>query len=310
MKVVDRVEAGYGRRIAAARRRSAAFDHFCRAWERYAEVLAGRLAAAIAYYGFFAVFALGLVAYAVFGLVLRRNSELRNVANEFLIENLPFIKPGQILESSGTLGVVGLIGLALTGIAWVEAIRSSQRLIYRLNQQPGNFLVRRVVDLGVLVGVFMLIGLSVAAVDTLESLLRWLLGNSWSVPLAMLSWLLTVVVNMVLATALLVAVPRLRMPARQLAPPVLLVSIGITLLNSIGRKYVLRTEQNPAYTVVATAVGLLLYLYLLNQLLLFGAAFAATDERGWVLDLADSEPAKESGTETGPVSGPPAARDP
>ena len=41
------------------------FDHFWRARERYNEELGGRLAAAIAYYAFFAVFALGLVAYSV-----------------------------------------------------------------------------------------------------------------------------------------------------------------------------------------------------------------------------------------------------
>jgi len=49
-----------------------------------------------------------------------------------------------------------------------------------------------------------------------------------------------------------------------------------------------RTERNPAYTVVAGAVGLLLYLYLLNQLLLFGAALAATSRHGRVIDLADA----------------------
>ena len=61
---------------------------------------------------------------------------------------------------------------------------------------------------------------------------------------------------------------------------VLLVAVGITLLNTVGRYYVVRTERNPAYTVVAGAVGLLLYLYLLNQLVLFGAALAATSRHG------------------------------
>ncbi|MBQ1066161.1 ribonuclease BN, partial [Micromonospora sp. D75] len=58
-------------------------------------------------------------------------------------------------------------------------------------------------------------------------------------------------------------------------------------LNTVGRYYVVRTERNPAYTVVATAVGLLLYLYLLNQLVLFGAALAATSPYGRVVDLAE-----------------------
>ena len=54
----------------------------------------------------------------------------------------------------------------------MEAIRSSQRLIYDLNEQPGNTAVRRLLDLGVLLLVFALLALSVAAVYALESLLR------------------------------------------------------------------------------------------------------------------------------------------
>ncbi|MFG3419650.1 YhjD/YihY/BrkB family envelope integrity protein [Micromonospora sp. NPDC049460] len=290
MNVWGRIEAGVDRRISAARRRSGAVDHLWRAGVLYAEVLGGRLAAAIAYYGFFAVFALALVAYSIFGAILEDNDEVSAAAAEFLRENLPFLDPVQIADSSGTVGVVGLVILVLTGIGWVEAIRSSQRLMYGLNQQPGNLVVRRLVDLGVLLVVFVLLGVSVAAVDALESLLRFLLRSTGSVGLTTVSAVLSVLVNAVLATLLLVAVPRLRMSRVRLRPVVLLVAVGITLLNTVGRYYVVRTERNPAYTVVAGAVGLLLYLYLLNQLVLFGAALAATSRRGRVVDLAEGPP--------------------
>ncbi|MCM0677392.1 YihY/virulence factor BrkB family protein [Micromonospora phytophila] len=287
MNVLGSVEAAIDRRITAARRRSGRVDHLWRAGVLYNDVLGGRLAAAIAYYGFFAVFALALVGYSVFGAILEDNKEVSAAAADFLRENLPFLDPVQIAESSGTVGVIGLIILAFSGIGWMEAIRSSQRLMYGLNQQPGNLVIRRLVDLGVLVVVFVLLGLSVAAVDALESLLRFLLRSTGSVGLTTVSAVLSVVVNAVLATLLLVAVPRLRMSRSRLRPVVLLVAVGITLLNTVGRYYVVRTERNPAYTVVAGAVGLLLYLYLLNQLVLFGAALAATSRRGRVVDLAE-----------------------
>ncbi|MEH1014164.1 YhjD/YihY/BrkB family envelope integrity protein [Micromonospora sp. CPCC 206060] len=286
MNVFGSIEAHFGRQVTRARRRSAAFDHLWRALTHYNELIAGRLAAAIAYYGFFAVFALALVGYWVFGAVLENSDEVSVAAADFLRENLPFIDPAQIQESSGTVGVVGLVILVFTGVGWVEAIRSSQRLIYGLRQQPGNLVVRWLVDLGVLFGVFVLLGVSVAAVDTLESFLRWLLRSTGSIGLTTVSAVLSVLVNLVLAAALLVAVPRLRISRRRLRPAVLLVAVGITLLNTVGRYYVVRTERNPAYTVVAGAVGLLLYLYLLNQLVLFGAALAATSRYGRVVDLA------------------------
>ncbi|KXK58107.1 ribonuclease BN [Micromonospora rosaria] len=286
MELLGRLGAGIDRRLTAARRRSGLFDHVWRAVELYGEVLGARLAAAIAYYGFFAAFALALVAYSVFGAILEDNDEVSAAAAHFLRENLPFLDPGQIAQSSGTVGVVGLVILVFTGIGWIEAIRSSQRLMYGLNQQPGNLVVRRLVDLVVMIGVFLLLGVSVAAVDALESLLRFLLRSTGSIGLTTVSAVLSVLVNAVLAVALLVAVPRLRMSRRRLRPVVLVVAVGITLLNTVGRFYVVRTERNPAYAVVAGAVGLLLYLYLLNQLILFGAALAATSPRGRVVDLA------------------------
>ncbi|MEU5786441.1 YhjD/YihY/BrkB family envelope integrity protein [Micromonospora purpureochromogenes] len=295
---------GIDRRFTTARHRWPRFDHLWRAIDLYTNVLGGRLAAAIAYYGFFAVFALALVAYSIFGAILEDNDEVSDAAADFLGENLPFLDPGQIAESSNTVGVIGLVILVFTGIGWVEAIRSSQRLMYGFNQQPGNLVVRRLVDLGVLVLVFVMLGVSVAAVDALESLLRFLLRATGSVGLTTVSAALSVVVNAVLATALLVAVPRLRMSRRRLRPVVLIVAVGITLLNTVGRYYVVRTERNPAYTVVAGAVGLLLYLYLLNQLVLFGAALAATSRHGRVVDLSDGPVPADLDVETDPDTDP------
>lgn len=275
--------ARIGDALAAARRRSAAFDHFWRAMDRYGEVVGARLAAAIAYYGFFAVFALALVAYWAFGFVLARSPEATSAVNDFLTQNLPFLNVQQISDSSSTVGVIGLAVLVLTGIAWIEAIRSSQRFIYGVPQQPGNLVIRRVVDLVVMVGVLLLLAISVAAADGLEALLRWLAPAP---VVTVVSWVLTALLNVVLATALLVAVPRLRMHPRRFFPAVVLVAVGVTVLNTLGREYIVRADRNPAYTVVTGAVGLLLYLYLLNQLLLFGAALAATSTHGRVIDLS------------------------
>jgi membrane protein len=273
-------------RVNRVRRRSRGFDHFCRAILRYDDVLGGRLAAAIAYYGFFAVFALALIGYSVFGLVLQNNVELFNVVQRFLRQNLPFLDVPAILASGRTVGVIGVVGLIFTGIGWVEAIRSSQRLIWRLNQHPGYVVIRQLLDLLVMVGVLLLIAVSVLAVAALESFLAWITDGRASLLLAVVSWVLTVAINMLLAAALLAAVPRLRMTVRRLIPPVLMVGVGITLLNTVGRFFVAFVQRNPAYALVGSAVGVLVYLYVFNQLLLFGAAWAATSPHGRVTDLS------------------------
>ncbi|GGK84023.1 YihY/virulence factor BrkB family protein [Mangrovihabitans endophyticus] len=286
MNPVDRAYDAVGSRLMVLRHRSPNFDHLSRAVLRYLEVQGGRLAAAIAYYGFFAIFALLLIGYSVFGILLDQNPALFDLVRAFLEQNLPFVDLQQILDSGRTVGIVGIVGLAFTGIGWVEAIRSSQRLIWRLNQQPGYLGVRQAVDLGVLLGILLLLAVLVSAVYGLEHLLEWLAGGRVGTVLSVVSLVFTAGINMLLAAALLAAVPRLRMTVRRMLPPVLQVGIGITLLNTVGRSFVGLVERNPAYGLVASAVGVLVYLYVFNQLLLFGAAWAATSPHGRVVDLS------------------------
>lgn len=293
-RALDRAEV----RILRGRHRSPYFDHFCRAVLRYDEVQGGRLAAAIAYYGFFAVFALLLIGYSVFGILLSNNSQLFQIVDEFIRQNLPFLDLRQVLDSGRTVGIVGILGLTFTGIGWIEAIRSSQRLIWRLNEHPGYIVLRQLVDLGVLLGILILLIASVSAVYGLEQLLEWLADGRAGFLLTATSWIATVALNMLLAGALLVAVPRLRMTVRRLVPPVLQVGIGITLLNTVGRTFVGVVQHNPAYALVASAVGVLVYLYVFNQFLLFGAAWAATSPHGRVVDMSAEDKTAPVGQNT------------
>jgi membrane protein len=291
---VDRIVDG----LESARRRSGRFNHLWCAGERFGEVLGGRLAAAIAYYGFFAVFALALLAYAVLGYLLQFNEVVFAAVDDFLELNLPWLEPTTIQGSRRRVGIIGLIGLVVTGIGWIEAIRSSQRLVHGVEQQPGNPIMRRVVDLAILVGLFVLIAASLAVAYALEALVEWLAGGP-SALLTTVGWIFTVAINIVLAGALLGGVPRLRLPLRRLVPAVLFVAAGITLLNTVGQYVIERVRDNPAYTVMTSAVAVLIYLYLLNQLLLFGAALIATSSHGQVRDLAGgrAEAPPESGDE-------------
>lgn len=295
MNPIDRALDAAEARIMRLRHWSPYFDHLSRAVLRYTEVQGGRLAAAIAYYGFFAIFALLLIGYSIFGILLGNNDDLFDIVRDFLRQNLPFLQPEAIQDSGRTVGIVGIIGLTFTGVAWVEAIRSSQRLIWRLNENPGYVGVRQALDLLVLLGVLLLLALSQLAVYGLEKVLEWMADGFVQ---NVVSVLLTLVVNMVLAAALLAAVPRLRMTVRRMTPPVLQVGIGIMLLNTVGKSFVGLVERNPAYGLVASAVGVLVYLYVFNQLLLFGAAWAATSPHGRVVDLSADDKTAPVGQNT------------
>ncbi|WP_426510050.1 YihY/virulence factor BrkB family protein [Dactylosporangium sp. McL0621] len=294
MSVLDRLEAGFDRMIAAARGRSRVFDHVWRAQQRYFDVDAVRLAAATAYYGFFAVFAMVVVLFFILGQVLDNNRLVVERVQIYLQANLPQLQGDQIFAGSQQIGIIALVGLVIAGVGWVENLRSSQRALWQLQEHPGNPVVRWLLDLAVLVGLGLLLLISIGIFAGVQELIYWLAGDFDQDPVRValrgFSTVLSGVVDVSLGAALLVGVPRLRMSLRRLWPSALLFAIGLGLLKTLGKWYITRTEHNPAYQLVAGTIGLLLYMYLLHQLLLFAAALSATSPHGQVHDLAGGAP--------------------
>jgi membrane protein len=286
--LTQRVAAGFLR----ARRRSRWLDHLTRAVIRYDRADGGRLAAAVTYYAFFAAFSSALLGFAILGHVLDDPAALRAV-QDYLSQNLPNLDARRLRDARGTAGLVAFIVLPLSGLLWVDALRSSIRAIWRLPQYPGNFFVRQLIDLGVLALLGLLLAASLAAANGAERLMNRLLYDTaeaggppsrWLLEAA--GYLLGIGVNAVLAIAVLTLLPRLRMPPWRVLGPALFVAAGLELLKTLGRAYVQRTEANPAYQVVTGAVAVLVFLSALNQFLLFAAALTATSDRGNVTDLA------------------------
>jgi membrane protein len=278
------------RRFVAARRRSEMFDHVIRAYERYDLVHGGRLAAANAYYGFFAVFALAVLLLGIVGYIVQDNKLVVGAVQHYLEQNLPQVKVANLIGTTKSIGQLALIGLALAGVAWVETLRSSQRAIWGFDQQPGNPVVRWLVDLTVLIGLGVLLTVSVSIASGVQDLLLQLAGepkqSGLRVVLNQSATFLAFGVDLILAAGLLTGVARIRMPLRRLVPSALLIAVGLLGLKTLGRLYISRTQHNPAYQVFASAIGLLVFMYLFSQIVLFAAAIAATSKRGKVRDLA------------------------
>lgn len=282
-RIAGQLTSRFEQTVSDARERSKLVDHAFQAKDRYTDAFGGRLAAAIAYYGFFATFALGVIGYSALGFLVEHDVDLEDTVNDFLQENLPVVQVDQISAGRGGAGIFGLIALVFAGVAWVEALRSSQRRIWLLEQAPGNPFLRRGIDVLVLIGLAILLGISVGIATGIE----WLLAG---IPvLEHLGWLLQIGVNLVVAVALLAALPRLRISPRRLAPPAVALAVGMFLLNALGGIYIERVRDNAAYAVVVTAAGLLVYLYLFFQLVLVCSAWAATCRSGEVVDMAEGD---------------------
>jgi len=302
MNAIDRIEESIAIRARAARVRWRVVDHAWRAYDRYDGVYGTRLAAAIAYYGFFAAFALGVLAFAIVGWVIPGSDKAGLAAvQDYLSSNLPQLEAESLTTASRRIGIIAIVGLIIAGVGWVETLRSSQRAIWCLEQEPGHPVVRWLLDLAVLAGLGILLLVSLAVSSGIRGVLLRLSSEAKDVliPAATagaLNWtdtLLAAAIDLVFAAALLAVVPRLRIPIKRLLPSAVLVVLGLGLLKVVGRWFISRTQANPAYegfTAAAAAVGLLLFMYFFHQLVLFAAALAATSYRGQVLDMS-SRPA-------------------
>ena len=292
MNPIDRVVAAWDAAIDRGRARSRGFDHVWQARERYSSLFGPRLAAAIAYYGFFAAFAIGLLGYSVLGFVLGDNHAVLNTVDAYLQRNLPFLNPTAIQSARNTVAVIGVLGLLFAGIGWIDSMRSSQRAMWGLQQHPGNIVIRWLVDIGMLLGLGVVLGLGLWASNLLQDLIGLVLrevglpAGAVNMTTAWTGEVLAAALNLLMSAALLTLVPRVWVSWYRIVVPMVLVGTGLTFLTTLGRLYIAHTERNPAYRVAGTAVGLLLFLNLFSQLLLFGSALAATGTRGRIRDLA------------------------
>ncbi|MGY0237153.1 YihY/virulence factor BrkB family protein [Longispora urticae] len=259
--------------------------HVVRAFHRYDETSAGLLAAGVTYYSFFAVLALSVFSLAMAGVLFGDVPQVRESVREFVAANIPRVQVDALLAASGRVGLIAMAGFLLAGLWWVESTRSSIRAIWRLPRDPGQILVRYAWDLAVLAGLGLLLAASIGLQFGTDALLGWLVADAAGWAATGLGVLLGMAVNAALAAALLIGVPRLRMSFRRVVGPALLVAGGLELLKTGGRLYIGATVANPAYQVVAGSVGLLVFLYLLNQLLFLAAALTATSDAGTVYDL-------------------------
>ncbi|TQS44947.1 YihY/virulence factor BrkB family protein [Cryptosporangium phraense] len=272
--------------VRRARDRWRWFDTVIVAAVRFDDVHGGRLAAGMTYYAFLAAFPLGLLSFSILGFLLSDDAALTMQVEQFLLQNIPGLPVSAIADARNTAGIIGIFGFLFAGQRWVDCIRSSVRAVWRRNEFPSNWFVRTFSDLVALIGLGAALLLSVGVTVMISSGAEWALGAAGqdgpigTTTLSVLAFLAGMIVNVVAFVGFLAGLPRLRMSFRRVIGPALLGAVGLELLKTVGRVYINMTESNPAYTVVAGTVGLLVFLNLFDQLLLYCAALTAVAKRG------------------------------
>lgn len=270
------------------RRRSPAVDHLVRAYERYADRNGTQLASAVTYYAFLSFFPLLALAFAVVGFLAAQNVELTAYLNQVLDEVLPGLSQElpveQIADARVGAGLIGLLGLLYAGLNVVSELRRALHSIWLTSLKVGpGFLVRKIVDLLVMIGLGLALLATVSFTSVAQAATSWLLSLvdlDGSVPasltLRLLALAIAITANMgifLLAFALLSGSGR---SVRTMWRGALLGAVGFEILKAAASVLLAGTLANPVYASFAVLVGLLVWINLVMRLVMFSAAWTAT----------------------------------
>ena len=264
-----------------------------RAWKRYGDRRGNRLAGATSFFAFLSLFPLIVLAAAVTGLLL--NDEAVDKLKMGITENLPGIGDkidiDSLIANAGTIGLISGVTLLFTGMGWIDSLRASIRSMHELDDQPGNFVKLKVIDLIALVGLG-LIGLLATASSSIlaglsEDIIRWVdLDGTWLAHwgLQAISIVLGILSGAILFLYLQSGMPRVALPRRVALIAALAGGIVFFLAEKLGNAYVDHViGRNQAYGALALPLALLVWIYLMTRIIMLIAAWAkeATIDYRW-----------------------------
>ncbi|MER7818829.1 YihY/virulence factor BrkB family protein [Streptomyces sp. NPDC096153] len=261
--------------------------HAWRSYEKLDEARWTRLAAAITFISFLALFPLITVAAAI-GAALVGKERLKSLEGK-LKEQVPGISDqldlGALVDNAGTVGLIAGALLLLTGMGWVGSMRECLRVVWGLDdKEDGNPVVRKGKDAMVLLGLGAVVLASFAASALGSSAVGWTADQigidrdgAGGALLQTAALAVAVVADFLMLLYVLTLLPGVHPPRRRLMVAALIGAIGFELLKLLLSGYISGVAANSMYGAFGVPVALLLWINFTAKLLLYAAAWTATD---------------------------------
>ncbi|MFF3017165.1 YhjD/YihY/BrkB family envelope integrity protein [Streptomyces sp. NPDC057939] len=287
--------------------------HAWRSYERLDRVHWTRLAAAITFISFLALFPLITVAAAV-GAGLLSQEQLDRLQKN-LSDQVPGISDqldiNGLVANAGTVGLVAAALLLLTGIGWVGSMRDCLRAVWEKDDEDeGNPIARKGKDALVLLGLggaglasaaASIIGAS--AVGKSGEALGLSSGGAGGVLLRTAAFLVGVVAAFLLLLYVLTLLPGVEPPRARLIQAALIGAAGFELLKLLLSGYIREVAGKSMYGAFGVPIALLLWINFMAKLLLYCSAWTATrdDDAPAGTAAADAEGAPNPTPPPGPT---------
>ncbi|WP_329313428.1 YihY/virulence factor BrkB family protein [Streptomyces sp. NBC_01262] len=265
--------------------------HAWRAYEHLESVHWTRLAAAITFTSFVALFPLLTVGAAVAAALLSP-AQIEDLEDK-LAEQVPGIADqldiSGLVANAGTVGVIAGALLLVTGIGWVGSLRDCLRAVWAKDDDPGNPVKRKLADAGVLIGLGGVALLSAgcsafatAAVGRAADHIGLAHHGPGRFLLTVAGFCIAVLVNLVIMAYMLTWLPRVTPERRAVLVAGLIGAVGFELLKALLSGYMQGVATRSLYGAFGVPIALLLWMNFIAKLLLYCAAWTATQHVGGI----------------------------
>jgi membrane protein len=263
--------------------------HAWRSYETLDRVHWSRLAAAITFISFLALFPLITVAAAI-GAALLDKEQLKKLEDR-ISEQVPGISDqldiNSLVANAGTVGLVAGALLLITGVGWVGSIRECLRAVWELDDEDeDNPVLRRLKDGLVLLGLGVTVLVSLAASALGSTAVGWSAdrlgvdeGGAEGVLLQIAAIAIAVLADFLLLLYVLTLLPGVQPQRRRLVVAALIGAVGFELLKLLLGGYIRGVAARSMYGAFGVPIALLLWINFTAKLMLFCAAWTATPSK-------------------------------
>jgi membrane protein len=259
------------------------------AWERLRVTNGNLYAAAITYFSLLALFPMLLLVASVAGFVLHGNPDtLQN-----LFDKLARNAPGQVgntlhdsieaaINARTGLGIVGLLGVLLTGLGWIGNLRAATDAVWERPPPKDNPIVRRIMNLGLLaalgLGSLLSVGLTAGWSALSHDVLGWLgLDNvtGMGTALAVVGVLVTLAGDVLIFFFILTRLPHRHVRTAYALRGAILAAIGFEILKIAGTYTIALSAHSATAGPFAGLLAVLIWVQLVSRWTLFCTAWTA-----------------------------------
>jgi membrane protein len=285
LTILQRAQDGAEEAAQTVRRTRPFLDHLVRAGSRYQADAGRRLAAALTFYGFLSFFPLVALAFSITGFVVDAFPDLQQKLIDQINSYLPGLSldVGAIGNAKVASGLIGIVGLLIGGLGWVNSLREAMRTIWHHNINAGNVIIKKMHDTVILAGLGLTLILSIAVTGAASAFANRIIealdlsgSSAATYLLRAVSIMVAIAADTLVYGFLFTRLPKVAMPLRRVLLGAFFAAIGLEVLKIVGVYLVPRKTNNPLYLTFGVLFGLLIWINMVSRWTLLAAAWTVT----------------------------------